>query len=275
MDIIIIILLFVLGTIFGSFGWVLISREWDKEWIKSIFFGRSKCHKCSKTLSFVELVPLLSFFLQRGKCKKCEFKLSSFYRIIELLSGLVFIVTYLLFPYNWLIELIFRTIINWSFLLLMIFDIQKHELHLPIWIFVSLVSLFFVIFKIAAPIILWSVLFFVWTFLIIYFFSKYYMKVRFNKKEEWFGQWDVFLSFPIWILSSFFFHYGNINFGIVNLVDLILIYVILSSVVWLVYSLINLFGSVKQKNIIPFLPSMILAFWILLLFGNFLTNVLK
>ncbi|MBO4517262.1 prepilin peptidase [bacterium] len=36
-------------------------------------------------MSAIELIPLVSFFIQKGKCKKCGTKLSSFYRIIELI----------------------------------------------------------------------------------------------------------------------------------------------------------------------------------------------
>ena len=275
MNIVIIVLLFVLGAIFGSFGWVLISREWDKKWIKSIFFGRSKCEKCKKELSFIELIPLFSFLYQKGRCNKCDLKLTHFYRIIELLSWFVFVLTYLLFPYNWYIELFFRVIINWSFLLLIIFDIQKHELHLPTWIFLSILSLCFAFLKLDFGILVYSGLIFLFVFFLIYMFSKYYMKIRFNRYEEGFGQWDVYLSLTIWILSWFIFYYNNLRFDIISLVDLILIYVILSCVIWLIYSLVNLITKIKQKNIIPFLPSMIFAFWIILLFGTSLLNILK
>lgn len=275
MNIVIIVLLFVLGAIFGSFGWVLISREWDKKWIKSIFFGRSKCEKCQKNLSATELIPLLSFFVQKGKCKTCRSKLSNFYWMIELMSGFVFVITYLFFPYNWFIELIFRVIINRSFLLLMIFDIQKHELHLPIWIFVTIFSFIFALLNIDFGVLVGSGLLFLFVFFLIYMFSKYYMKIRFHKYEEGFGQWDVYLSLTIWTLSWFVFYYNNLKFDIVNLVDLILIYVIFSCVIWLIYSLVNFITKIKQKNIIPFLPSMILSFWIVLLFGKFLINILK
>ncbi len=273
--IVIVIVVFVLGAIFGSFGWVLISRDWDKKWIKSIFFGRSKCEKCQKTLSAIEMIPLLSFLIQKGKCKTCRSKLSHFYRIVELLSGCVFVFTYLLFPFDGTTELIFRIIINWSFLLLMIFDIQKHELHLPMWIFVTTMSIVFAMIKLDFIILIQSTLFFVLTFFVIYLFAKHYMRVRFKKKEEWFGQWDVYLSLSIWVLSWFVFYYNNVYFSIVNLIDLILVYVILSCVIWLAHSVINLVAKIKQKNIIPFLPSMILAFWIIILFWSSLINILK
>lgn len=275
MEIIIIIALFVLWAIFGSFWWVLISRNWDKDWIKSICFGRSKCTKCNKTLSFLELVPIFSFLFQKWKCKNCGNKLSNFYRTIELLSWLVFVLTYILFPYQTNLELLFWLIINRSFLFLLIFDIQKQELHLPIWILITACSILFAILKIDVIVILETTLWFVLMFLIIYFFSKYYMKIRFKKKEEWFWQWDVFLSLTVWILSWFVFYYNFIEFGIVNLIDLILIYVILSCIIGLIYAVVNRFLFSWHKQIIPFLPSMIIAYRILLLFWNVLIKILQ
>ncbi len=275
MNILVITLLFILGTIFGSFGGVLISRKWDKKWIKSIFFGRSKCDNCKKELSSLELIPILSFLFQKWKCSSCWKKLSDFYWIVELLSGLVFVLTYLFFPYNWTLELVFWIAINWSFLFLIIFDIQKHELHLPIRIFVTIVSLIFALLKLEISIIIYLSLGFVFTFIMIYLFAKYYVKLRFRKNEEWFGQWDVYLSLTIGIISWLIFHYNSINFSITNLIDFVIIYVILSSVIGLIYSVFNLFVNIKQKQIIPFVPAMICAFWILLLFGPFFIDILQ
>jgi prepilin signal peptidase PulO-like enzyme (type II secretory pathway) len=274
MNIVFIVGLFILWTIFGSFWWVLISREWDNKWIKSIFFGRSKCTKCKKNLSFTELIPLLSFFLQKWKCNHCGFKLPNIYRIIEILSWLIFVLTYLLLPYHTNLELLFWIFVNRSFLLLLIFDIQKHELHLPTRIIITIMSILFTLLKIDFIILAKTTLSFFLMFLIIYFFSKYYMKIRFKKQEEWFGQWDVFLSFTIWVLSWFVF-YNWVEFGIVNLIDLVLIYVILSCIIWLIYAIVNRFLFFGHKQIIPFLPSMIMAYWIILLFGNILIKILQ
>ncbi len=275
MQIINIVIFFVLGTIFGSLWGVLISRVWDKEWIKSIFFGRSKCIKCKKNLWFSELFPILSFLLQKGKCKNCWVKLWNFYWIVELVCWLIFVITYLFFPYHTTLELVLRIVINWALVLLLIFDIQKHELHMPIWIFVTLISIVFALLRLDLTVFLEISLFYVIVFLLIYFFSKYYMRIRFRKKEEWFWQWDIFLALTIWALSWFIFYYSSIEFGVVNMIDLLLMYVILSCLIWLVYALINRFLLNGHKQIIPFLPSMILAFWILLLYWDFFINILQ
>lgn len=269
-----IIILFVLGTIFGSLWGVLISREWDRDWIKSIFFGRSKCTKCDKNLWVLELVPLFSFLFQKWKCRSCGVKMSNFYWIIELIVWLVFVMTYLFFPYNNIWELIFWIIINWGLILLIIVDVQKYELHLPMWIFTTIISLMFAFIKLDIVISVETILAYVWTFLSIYIFSKYYMRLRFKKKQEWFGQWDIYLSLIIWALSWFVFYYNFVEFSVINLINMILVYVTLSCLIWLIYGLIGSFWIGRRKKIIPFLPSMILAFWLLLLFGDFFISIL-
>ncbi len=270
-----IIILFVLWTTFGSLWWVLISRKWDNQGIRSIFFGRSKCTKCNKTLWILELVPMFSFLFQEWKCKNCGAKMSNFYWIVELLVWVMFVLTYLFFPYDNIWELIFWIVINWGLLLMMIFDMQKYELHLPIWIFTTVISLIFVFTRLDLVLSLETIIVYVWVFLSIYLFSKYYMRIRFKKNEEWFGQWDIYLSLTIWALSWFIFYYNLVEFSVINLVDLLLIYVILSCLIWLIYALINRFLLNWHKQIIPFLPSMILAFWVLLLFGDIFMTILQ
>ncbi len=274
MTILNIIILFVLWTIFGSFWWVLISRNWDKNGIKSIFFGRSKCDNCWKTLSPTELIPILSFWLQKGKCKKCGTKLSNFYRIIELICGIIFVITYLLFPHQNIRELVARLIINRWFILLIIVDCTKYELHLPTWILTTIVCLIFSILNQPTKEITISTIFFVSLFLWIYLLSKLYVRLKYKQKWEWFGQWDIYIAGSIGILFPFVFSYHNINVSLLQLVNLALIYIIICCLIWLIYAWIRNKISKKSKEI-PFIPPMVFGFWILILFANVFTNILS
>src|SRR3989344_8976228 len=77
--------LFVFGLMVGSFLNVFIYR-WpiEEQWVK----GRSKCMKCKHELSWVDLVPVLSFVFLLGKCKYCGVKLSWQYPLVELANAL-------------------------------------------------------------------------------------------------------------------------------------------------------------------------------------------
>lgn len=82
------VLFFVLGLAVGSFLNVIIYRLEKKE---GFIKGRSYCPYCKKNLHWLELIPLVSFILQKGKCKKCKKKISWQYPLIELATGILFI----------------------------------------------------------------------------------------------------------------------------------------------------------------------------------------
>lgn len=82
------ILIFVLGTIIGSFLNVVIFRYNTG---RSVVSGRSQCLSCSKILRWHELIPILSFLIQGGRCRKCLSRISAQYPAVELLTGLLFV----------------------------------------------------------------------------------------------------------------------------------------------------------------------------------------
>lgn len=81
-------LVFIFGTIIGSFLNVVIDRADMKE---SPVKGHSFCPHCYKTLAWWELIPVLSFFLLKGKCSSCKHKLSWQYPLVETGTGLFFV----------------------------------------------------------------------------------------------------------------------------------------------------------------------------------------
>jgi leader peptidase (prepilin peptidase)/N-methyltransferase len=85
-----ILLLFLSGTILGSFLNVVIFRYKPGGTILGKHLGgRSKCPDCKRTLNWYELVPILSFALQLGKCRGCKKSISWRYPIVEILSGII------------------------------------------------------------------------------------------------------------------------------------------------------------------------------------------
>ncbi|MCK9492122.1 MAG: prepilin peptidase [Sulfurimonas sp.] len=79
---------FVLGTLFGSFLNVVILRIPQNE---SVVFGASHCYSCNNPLKPWHNIPIVSWIFLRGKCSFCSAKISMQYPIIELLSGIIFL----------------------------------------------------------------------------------------------------------------------------------------------------------------------------------------
>jgi len=81
--------IFSLGLIIGSFLNVLIIR-WK---VGSSLDGRSGCVSCGKKLSWYELFPVFSWVAQLGKCRGCKSKISIQYPIVEICTGILFLLS--------------------------------------------------------------------------------------------------------------------------------------------------------------------------------------
>lgn len=86
--------LFIIGSAIGSFLNVCIDRlPKDKP-----LTGRSHCDHCKKKLKPIDLLPIISFFMLRGRCRYCHRKISPQYPLVELLTGVMFILTWFWIP---------------------------------------------------------------------------------------------------------------------------------------------------------------------------------
>lgn len=83
-----IIFLFVMGLIWGSFLNVVILRTAKN---KSFVGGRSECPKCKNQLAWYDNIPLLSYFLLGKKCRYCKKSISFIYPVVEFLTGIFFV----------------------------------------------------------------------------------------------------------------------------------------------------------------------------------------
>ncbi len=114
------ILLFILGSVIGSFLNVVIFRTHAKE---SILWPASHCGSCKHTLASFDLIPILSFCAYKGQCKYCKVKISWQYPLVELATGLLFVLSYLHAGDAWL--LLARDLIVGSFLIaLFVYDLR-------------------------------------------------------------------------------------------------------------------------------------------------------
>ncbi len=122
--------LFIFGLIFGSFLNVIIYRIPKNI---SIIKPRSFCPKCKKQIPLYRNIPLLSYIIQKGKCHNCLEKISSNYFIVELIIGVLWMLSF--YYFNSLNETIYFNII--STLLIGIAIIDKKEFIIPLELTIS------------------------------------------------------------------------------------------------------------------------------------------
>jgi prepilin signal peptidase PulO-like enzyme (type II secretory pathway) len=84
-------IIFILGTLIGSFLNVTIFRVHDD---RSVVKGRSKCMKCEEAIDVKDLVPVLSYVNLKGRCRKCKAVISWQYPVIEIVTGILFVLAY-------------------------------------------------------------------------------------------------------------------------------------------------------------------------------------
>lgn len=87
------IFLFGLGAILGSFASALAHRlPRGKNWVSE----RSRCPHCGQGIRARDNVPIVSWLLLRGRCRDCGEPISPRYPLAELVTGALFVVTYLI-----------------------------------------------------------------------------------------------------------------------------------------------------------------------------------
>lgn len=138
---------FIMGLLFGSFYNVVGMRLSNNE---SIVFPGSHCPKCNHKLAWYENIPVLSYIFLKGKCKGCHTNISVWYPAIELLTGMLFLISYYTFGFTYefiisliissLVSIIFVSDINYMIILDSPLVIGSILIFIVKWIFVSLNS---------------------------------------------------------------------------------------------------------------------------------------
>src|SRR5579864_3526349 len=105
---------FLFGLLFGSFLNVCIYRM-PRE--ISVVSPRSACPACEAPIAAYDNIPVLSWLMLGGKCRKCKASISPRYAAVELLTGALFVLSYISAPS--MVRLIYQ---QWAL------DVQPNEL---------------------------------------------------------------------------------------------------------------------------------------------------
>ena len=247
---------FFLGIILGSFANVCIYRLPKS---RQVISGRSFCPKCKKKINWYDNLPIISFIFLNRKCRNCKKSISTRYFIVELITGISFLLIYLNFKN--LNTIIFLSIL--ILILIIIFFIDLENFIIPDTLNFSIMGL--ALFKNFLPnfntsliheinqSIIGGMVGYISIWLIIYLYKTF-------KKIDGMGLGDAKLMAGI----GFLFGWQSIPFVL-----------FVSSILGLIFVVPSLIK--KQKNMrteIPFGPFIILACLIYFAYGSLIYDLI-
>lgn len=185
------ILLFVLGLSVGSFINALVYRLHEK---KPIVNDRSACPACDHRLSSYDLIPLVSFAMLLGRCRYCRKRISWQYPLVELLTGIAFILpfTRYLLPVTGYTDLILYYV--FVFILLLIFTYDLRYMLIPDSISIPSIIIVFIVKILTSD-------FLIFNSLIAAAIASGFFLVQFIvSRGRWIGGGDIRLGFLIGLM---------------------------------------------------------------------------
>lgn len=220
---------------------------------------RSRCLHCGRTLKWYELLPVVSWLAVRGRCHTCKQPIGSMEFIAELSVGLVFVASYMLWPYEltqsgvallglWFV-LVVLLAVHWMY------DAKWFLLLDKITIGVLFVSiLFWLVHLTTVDVFTWSgaLLGTAYTLLAL---PGVYLLLYVVSKGQWVGFGDVKLLVPFALLLPSW-EYGVLLFFLANL---------LGSAVLLPAMLTR---KLERTTRVPFGPFLIAALGVTTVFGQ-------
>lgn len=111
MEIFIYLLIFIMGTFFGSFFTLAVYRIPLKQ---DIVHTHSYCPNCKHKLGILDLFPVFSYIFLKGKCRYCGEKIRIRYLLLEILTGLVFLIYAVTYKFD-ILNINYFNVINFAF----------------------------------------------------------------------------------------------------------------------------------------------------------------
>ena len=143
------ILIFCIGTLFGSFFTLAVYRI---PLHQDITHKRSYCPNCKHKLSFLDMIPIISYIALRGKCKYCKQKIKIRYLFLELLTGITFLlfamslkICFYPLEVSKLIYLIFSFFYIAGLIIIAGIEKEKHKIYKSLLLYeISVISLYMI-----------------------------------------------------------------------------------------------------------------------------------
>ena len=199
--------------------------------------NRSHCDICNHKLSFIDMIPIISYLFLKGKCRYCHTKFSNLSTYMELFTGILFASSYYVFglSYNLLIALGIVTLL----IIVSVSDITYFIIPDELLIFFAGYFIIIITLKSGIILALWSIISGFLLFAIMYIIMLF---GNYMFKKETLGGGDIKMMFV----------FGLILHPIVGIFS-----IFLSSLLALPISMILLWK--KNQNLIPFGPFLIIG----------------
>ena len=225
---------FLFGVVMGSFYHVVATRLSNDE---SIIFPRSHCPKCHHFLKWYENIPVFSYLFLRGKCSHCHSRIPISYLIVEVITGLLFMVCFHSFKFT--LDLVVALIFVSTLIIVIVSDIEYMIILDEVLAFGTLSIILIYIFGYGLETTAYHVYHGIGAFI-----SMYSIKILGDKafKKESLGGGDIKLMFL---------------FGLVIGFPMAICSIFLATFIAFPIALIILFSN--KENIIPFGPFLSIA----------------
>lgn len=89
---------------------------------QSVVHPRSRCTTCDRTLTWIDNLPVLSWVVLGGKCRTCKSPVSVMYPTVEIVTAMIFVITYL--TYGLTVLSLVRVVFACALIVLFVTDLQ-------------------------------------------------------------------------------------------------------------------------------------------------------
>ncbi|MCD7773333.1 MAG: prepilin peptidase [Ruminococcus sp.] len=121
--------IFIFGAIIGSFLNVCIYRLPTGE---SIVTGGSHCMTCKEKIKKYDLIPIVSYIILKGKCRSCGAKISPRYAVVEALTGVLYVLTFMYFGIDSCVEAVLVCMLLSCLIIVFFMDLDTRLINMPV-----------------------------------------------------------------------------------------------------------------------------------------------
>lgn len=150
LNIIFYLFIFIIGITFGSFYTLAVYRIPLKQ---DITHTRSYCPNCNHKLSFFDMIPILSYIFLKGKCRYCGNKIRIRYLLLEVLSGIIFILfaiplknSILMLNFSYILYFITGILYITGIFIIAGIDKEKQEIRNEVILYIVIVETLYIIY---------------------------------------------------------------------------------------------------------------------------------